>query len=83
MNAARRTLGRWLLATFLERGCDPGTARVPASIPRIRPLSRLELEDLRPRVAGVAVVTNLCSLPLWAAAHGRASGRSLRHPGHA
>ena len=27
MNQARRTLGCWLLAAFLERGCDPTTVR--------------------------------------------------------
>lgn len=73
VNAARRTLGRWLLATFLERGCDPATARLPASIPRIRPLSARELAEGNPlRGGGLVPVTNLCSLALWASAHGRA-----------
>jgi len=51
--AARRTLGRWLLTAFLERGCDPTTARVPAPVPRVRPLSRGELAGLAARRAEV------------------------------
>ncbi|HTQ80600.1 MAG TPA: hypothetical protein VMM92_11425 [Thermoanaerobaculia bacterium] len=43
---ARRTLGRWLLLAFLERGCDPTTTRVPTTVPRIRPLSARDLADL-------------------------------------
>ena len=48
MNAARRTLGRWLLAAFLERGCDPATARVPRRVFAIRPLTALEMSELYP-----------------------------------
>jgi hypothetical protein len=72
VNVARRTLGRWLLATFLEKGCDPATARLPASIPRIRPLSARELAECNPLRGGLVPVTNVCSLALWASAHGRA-----------
>jgi hypothetical protein len=73
VNAARQTLGRWLLAAFLERGVDPAAVRLPPQIPRIRPLSARELAELNPlRDVGLVAVTNLCSLPLWAAAHGRA-----------
>jgi len=44
--AARRTLGRWLLTAFLERGCDPTTERVPTPVPRVRPLTAAELAAL-------------------------------------
>jgi len=40
--AARRTLGRWLLTAFLERGCG-ATERVPTPVPRVRPLTAGEL----------------------------------------
>jgi len=43
MNQARRTLGCWLLAAFLERGCDPTTARIPQPARRERPLTAEEL----------------------------------------
>ena len=43
MNQARRTLGCWLLAAFLERGCDPTTARLPQPARRERPLTAVEL----------------------------------------
>lgn len=61
MNAARRTLGRWLLAAFLERGCDPTTARVPRRVFAIRPLTAREMSDLTPLLLMVSV-SNL--LPL-------------------
>lgn len=48
MSAARRTLGRWLLTAFLERGCDPGTARVPRRVLAVRPLSAREMAELQP-----------------------------------
>lgn len=47
--SARRALGRWLVTAFLERGCDPLTARVPAPVARVRPLSRGELAGLAAR----------------------------------
>jgi hypothetical protein len=43
MTEARRTLGRWLLAAFLERGCDPTTLRIPQPLRRERPLTACEL----------------------------------------
>jgi hypothetical protein len=48
VSAARRTLGRWLLTAFLERGCDPTTARVPRRVFAMRPLSSRELAELQP-----------------------------------
>jgi hypothetical protein len=47
MSAARRTLGRWLLAAFLERGCDPTRRRLPRPVFSFRPLSPRELAELR------------------------------------
>ncbi len=61
VNAARRTLGRWLLAAFLERGCDPTTARVPRRVFAIRPLTPGEMSELNPFLLAVPV-SNL--LPL-------------------
>lgn len=63
MNAARRTLGRWLLAAFLERGCDPATARVPRRVFSIRPLTRREMADLNPLADSLVPVSNLLPLP--------------------
>ncbi len=54
MNEARRTLRCWLLAAFLERGCDPTTARLPARVPRVRPLTPGELAELAARRPVVA-----------------------------
>ena len=64
MNAARRTLGRWILATLLERGCDPTTARLPRRVTSVRPLTRREMAELRP-LAGLADrrAANLLPLP--------------------
>ena len=61
MNAARRTLGRWLLAAFLERGCEPTTARVPRRVFAIRPLTRREMSELNPFL--MVPVSNLLPLP--------------------
>jgi hypothetical protein len=58
VNTARRTLGRWLLTAFLERGCDPTTARRPRRVTSVRPLTARELADLRPRTVLVPL-TNL------------------------
>ena len=64
MNAARRTLGRWLLAAFLERGCDPTTARVPRRVFAIRPLTPGEMAALNPFLAEALIpVSNLLPLP--------------------
>jgi hypothetical protein len=64
VNATRRTLGRWLLLTFLERGCDPFTTSVPAAVPRIRPLSARELADLHTFPLPVVAVSNVRFLHL-------------------
>ena len=37
-----------LLAAFLERGCDPATARLPRRVFAVRPLSPRELAALNP-----------------------------------
>ena len=64
MNAARRTLGRWLLLTFLERGCDPTRTYVPTAAPRIRPLSARELAELTAFPLVLVPVTNVRFLHL-------------------
>jgi hypothetical protein len=64
VNTARRTLGRWLLLTFLERGCDPSKARVPTAVPRIRPLSARELAELYTFPLPVVAVSNVRFLHL-------------------
>jgi hypothetical protein len=64
VNTARRTLGRWVLAAFLERGCDPTTARVPRRVLSVRPLTRRELADLNPLACSLVPVTNLRRLRL-------------------
>jgi len=64
VNAARRTLGRWLLLTFLERGCDPMRTRVPTAVPRILPLSARELAELTTLPLVLVPVTNVRFLHL-------------------
>lgn len=64
MNTARRTLGRWLLLTFLERGCDPTKTHVPTQAPRIRPLSVRELAELHAFPLVLVPVTNVRFLHL-------------------
>jgi hypothetical protein len=63
MNAARRTLGRWVLAALLERGCDPTTARIPRRVFSVRPLDARELAALHPRAWPLVPVSNLLPLP--------------------
>jgi hypothetical protein len=63
MNAARRTLGRWVLAALLERGCDPTTARMPRRVFSVRPLDARELAELKPLVWPLVPVSNLLPLP--------------------
>ena len=63
MNAARRTLGRWLLAAFLERGCDPTTARLPRRVFSVRPLTPREMAELNPLAESLVAVSNLLALP--------------------
>ena len=46
MSRARRAVGCWLLAAFLERGCDPTTVRLPEPVRRERPLTPAELRAL-------------------------------------
>ncbi|HEV3456940.1 MAG TPA: hypothetical protein VHG32_10305 [Thermoanaerobaculia bacterium] len=82
MSAARRTLGCWILSAFLQRGCDPTTARTPRAIWSVRPLSAREAAALNPFVclASLGLVlapqTNLRWLPLAPAALG--AGRPAR-----
>lgn len=63
MTTARRTLRRWILTAFLERGCDPATARVPYRLARIRPMSARELEQLNPLAGSLVPLSNLRRLP--------------------
>ncbi|MBV8202170.1 MAG: hypothetical protein JOZ15_16240 [Acidobacteria bacterium] len=85
MDAARRTLGCWILSAFLQRGCDPTTARTPRAIWSVRPLSAREAAALNPfaclAAAGLvlAPLTNLRWLPLAAAVPG--TGSSSRAAG--
>lgn len=65
VSTARRTLGRWILTAFLERGCDPTTARIPRRVQSIRPLSPGELAELNPLLASLVPLTNLRRLPSW------------------
>jgi hypothetical protein len=84
MNAARRTLGCWLLSAFLERGCDPTSLRRPREVWSVRLLSAREAAALNPAVGLAALglvlapLTNLRWLPppppaasAWRAAAGR------------
>ncbi|HEX2224105.1 MAG TPA: hypothetical protein VHN15_07850 [Thermoanaerobaculia bacterium] len=70
MSTARRTLGRWILAAFLERGCDPTTARTPRRVQSIRPLTPRELADLNPLSASLVPLSNLRRLPRLAGPSG-------------
>ena len=63
MNAARRTLGCWVLSVFLERGCDPGASRIPRTVRRIRTLSPREMAELNPLAGMLVPVTNLRRFP--------------------
>lgn len=63
MSAARRTLGRWLLATFLERGCDPTTARLPRRVFSVRPLTQEEAAAFNPLLHALVPLSNLRRLP--------------------
>jgi len=63
VNAARRTLGRWLLAGFLERGCDPSTFRLPRRVQSVRPLTRRELAEINPLVHSLVPLNNLRRMP--------------------
>jgi hypothetical protein len=63
MNAARRTLGCWLLTAFLERGADPTKRRTPRPVFSIRPLSPGELAALNPFVLPLIELSNLRRLP--------------------
>ncbi|HEX2254066.1 MAG TPA: hypothetical protein VHQ65_12420, partial [Thermoanaerobaculia bacterium] len=56
MNEARRTLGCWLLAAFLGRGCDPTTARLPVAVARVRPLTPGEAAELARRGGNLRVL---------------------------
>ena len=62
--AARRTLGRWILAALLERGCDPTTVRKPRRVFSVRPLTPGEMAELNPFHAALVPLTNLRRMPL-------------------
>jgi len=62
MNAARRTLGRWVLADLLERGCE-SSARLPRRVFSVRPLSAREMAELNPLAGSLVPVSNLLWLP--------------------
>lgn len=63
MNTARRTLGCWILSVFLERGCDPTTARIPRLVRSVRPLSQREMAELNPLAGSLLPLTNLRRFP--------------------
>lgn len=63
MNAARRTLGTWIFAAFLERGCDPATARRPGPVFSVRSLTVKELAALHPFQGRLHPVHNLLRFP--------------------
>ncbi|HEV7785702.1 MAG TPA: hypothetical protein VGQ28_10230 [Thermoanaerobaculia bacterium] len=63
VNAARRTLGRWLFAAFLERGCDPAPVRRPRRVHAIRPLTPREMAELSPLAGSLVSLSNLLPLP--------------------
>lgn len=63
MNTARRTLGCWILSVFLERGCDPTTARLPRTVRRIRTLTAREMAELNPLAGLLVPATNLRRFP--------------------
>lgn len=69
MNTARRTLGCWIFSVFLERGCDPTTARVPRLVRSVRPLSRREMAELNPLAGSLVPLTNLRRFPRPRRAH--------------
>jgi len=90
VDAARRTLGCWILSAFLQRGCDPTTARTPRAIWSVRLLSAREAAALNPLAClaslglVLAPLTNLRWLPLAptaAAAAAAAAGPSSRFAG--
>jgi hypothetical protein len=66
VSAARRTLGCWLLAAFLERGCETA-ARLPRRVMSIRPLTPREMADLNPLAASLVSLSNVLPLPRPAA----------------
>jgi len=70
VSTARRTLGRWLLAAFLERGCDPTTVRLPRRVFSVRPLSPAELAGLIPFAGALVPLHNLRWLPTRASRAG-------------
>jgi hypothetical protein len=63
VNAARRTLGCWLLAAFLERGCDSSQMRLPQRVPRIRYLTAAELASIHRLPVPLVPLHNLLRMP--------------------
>jgi len=82
MREARRTLGRWLLAAFLESGGDRFRLRVPLPVPVVRPVSRDELRRIAGPLAPLAVlIPRQGGAPAGGEAAASAPGRLLRFPG--
>jgi hypothetical protein len=53
-----------LLTAFLERGCEPATARLPRRVISVRPLSSGEMAELiHPLTRSLVPVSNLLLLP--------------------
>jgi hypothetical protein len=69
MDAARRTLGCWIFSVFLERGCDPTTARIPRIVRSVRPLTAREMAELNPLAGRLVATTNLRRFPRSRRAH--------------
>jgi len=63
VNAARRTLGRWVFAAFLELGCDPSPSRRPRRVQAIRPLTPREMAELSPLAGSLVSLSNVLPLP--------------------
>jgi hypothetical protein len=80
MNAARRTLGCWVLSVFLERGCDPTTVRTPRPVRSIRPLSAREMAELSPLAGWLVPSSNLLRFPRPRRAAGRVLDTPLGRP---
>jgi hypothetical protein len=78
---ARRTLGRWLLAAFLESGGDPWRIRVPLPVPVVRPVSRDELRRIAGPLSPLAVLTPRADRDRPGGEAAAAPGRLLRFPG--
>jgi hypothetical protein len=85
MREARRTLGCWLLAAFLERGGDPTRAptryHVPRPVPLVRPLSGDELRRFAGPLAPVVALAAARAAGEPGREQDRAYGRPNVSPG--